>query len=328
MTTSSSWDFGLTSATLSAVVAENLGILAAGGTLASNDLTTIQRRLNMVAKQLGRSDGAPGIKVHHRQRVTLVLAKGQQTYSIGPASGDARASLSVYRTTLSADEAALQTTLSITSNTDTTTYPGTTGTMTASDIVGIELNDGTVHWSTISGTPASTMDVASGIASVASAGNYVWWFTSRAQRLAHIESITLRNENYNETPLTIYTDAREYSEGVVDKYADGMPTAVLVEPLRIATRLTFNSQPNDVTQQVIITGFYPAEDYDNASGTDDIAFPQEAFRFLAWEVTFDLHAAYGVTWTPAMDRARNEARSMYFNLYPENSVEYFRGTGV
>ena len=328
MASSGSYDFSLTSANLAAVVAENLGILAAGGTLASADLTTIQRRLNMVAKTLqGRSDGSPGLKIHTRQRVTLVLAKGQQSYLIGPASGDARSSTALYRTTLSADEAALQTTLSITSNTDTTTYPGSTGTMTASDIVGIELNDGTVHWSTISGTPASTMDIASGIASAASAGRYVYWFTSRAQRLVHVDSVTLRNKEYTETPLDVYTDVRQYDLGVTDKYSDGTPTAVLIEPLRLNTRLTFNSQPIDVTDQIIITGYYPAEDYDNASGTDDLAFPQEAFRYLGWEVTFELHPAYGVTWTPSMDRARMEARSMYFSLNPENVSASFQTGG-
>lgn len=323
MTTSLSYDFSLTSANLAAIVGENLGILAAGATLASADLTTIQRRLNMVAKQLGPSDGAPGLKVHSRQRVTLALAKGQQSYLVGPASTDSRSSTAMYRTTISADEAAAQTTISITSNTDTTTYPGTTGTMTAADIVGIELNDGTIQWTTISGTPASTMDIASGLTSAAAAGNYVFWFTSRAQRLVNVEAAYLRNENRTDTELRVYTDLRQYELAVTDKYADGAPTAILVEPGRINTKITCDSQPTDVTQQIVLVGFYPQEDYDSATGADDLAFPQEAFRYLAWEVTFELHPAYGVEWTTAMDKARMEARSMYFNLNPENVVAFF-----
>jgi hypothetical protein len=96
-----------------------------------------------------------------------------------------------------------------------------------------------------------------------------------------------------------------------------------VEPLRLNTRLTFNSQPIDVTDQIIVTGFYPQEDYDNASGTDDLAFPQEAFRFLCWEVTFESAPAFGVMWTQAMEKARTESRQMYLNLNPENVIAYF-----
>lgn len=323
MATSLSWDFGLTSAGLAAVAFENLGVLAAGGTVGTNDLTTAQRRLNLIVKQFqGRSDGAPGLKIHTRQRVALVLASGQQSYLIGPASGDSRSTTALGRTTVSSAYAS-GTSLSVTALTDTTTYPGTTITMTAADIIGVQLNDGTVAWTTISAAASSPITLGGGLASAAAAGNYVYWFTSRAQRLVHVEAATLRNSTYNEMPLTVYTDVRQYELGVADKYADGQPTAILVEPLRLNTRITLNSQPTDVTQQIILTGYYPAEDYDSATGADDIAFPQEALRFLGWELSFELAPSYGVSWTPAMDKARMESRQMYFNLNPESVVASF-----
>lgn len=328
MTTSSSWDFGLTSAGVAAVAFENLGVLAAGGTVGSNDLTTAQRRLNLIAKQYqGRSDGAPGLKIHTRQRVSLVVAKGQQSYLVGPAATDARSTLQLGRTTVSSAYAS-GTSLNVAALTDTTSYPGTTITMTAADFIGVELNDGTVSWTTISAAASSPITLGGALASAAAIGRYVYWFTSRAQRLVHLEAAVLRSSGGQDTPLRVYTDVREYELGNVDKGADGTPTALLFEPLRLNTKVTLNTQPTDVTQQIVLTGFYPAEDYDNASGTDDIAFPQEALRFLAWELSFELAPAYGVMWTQAMDKARSEARSMYLNLNPENSVEYFRGTGV
>jgi hypothetical protein len=198
--------------------------------------------------------------------------------------------------------------------------------MTASDIIGIQLNDGTIHWSTISGTPASTADIAAGIASAASAGNYVWWFTSRAQRFPVIESAVLRDQNRVDTPLAVYRDAREYDVGVADKYADGTPTTILVEPLRIATRVSLDSQPTDVTDTIVLTALYPAEDYD--ATTNDIAFPQEALRFLSWELAFEIHPAFGATWTPGMEKLRTEARMSWMNLNPEVSNLYFQAGGV
>ena len=322
MATSGSYNFSLTAAQLIAAAYEDLGVIAPGGTVATADSTMALQRINIIVKQLqGESDLMPGVKVHTRQRITLLLAKGQQTYLIGPASTDARASTAVGRTTISADEASGQTVLSITSNTDITSYPGTTITMTASDFIGIELNDGTIHWTTISGTPGATATVAVAITAAAIAGNYVWWFTARAQRFPVIEAAVLRDENYKDTPIEIYTVPQEYELGVADKYADGTPTAMLVEPLRITTRVTLNSQPTDVTQMIVLTVLYPAEDYD--ATTDDIAFPQEAFRYLSWELAFSLAPSVG-RWTPEMEQNRKEARAMYAALNPENSVLYFQ----
>lgn len=322
MATSGSFDYSRTAAQLIAGVYEDLGAISVGATVAAADEAMALSRLNYIAKQYqGKSDGAPGIKVHTRQRVTLMLAKGQQSYLVGPASSDARASTAVGRTTISAAEAGGQTVLSITSNTDTTTYPGTTITMTASDIIGIELDAGTIHWSTISGTPGATATIADALASAAAAGNYVWWFTSRAQRFPVIESAVLRDENYNDTPIDIYTVVQQYEQAVASKYADGTPTCMLVEPLRIATRVTFNSQPTDVTKTIVMTVLYPSEDYDAAA--NDIAYPQEAIRFLHWELAFALAPSLG-HWTDVMEKNRNEARAMYLNLNPENSVLYFQ----
>lgn len=327
MATSGSWDYGLTAANIIDMAVENIGVLNSGGTIVAADQTLALRRLNVIAKMYqGKSDNSPGLKIHTRQRITLMLAKGQQSYLIGPASTDARASTAIGRTTISANEAAGQTVLSITSNTDTTTYPGTTITMTASDIVGIELDDGTIQWTTISGTPAATMTVGVALTGAAAAGNYVWWFTSRAQRFPVLESAVLRNENYNDIPLSVYKDAIQYDMGVVDKYADGTPTSILFEPLRIATRITLGSQPTDVTDTIVLTALYPSEDYD--ATTNDIAYPQEAFRFLSWELSFEIHPAFGVTWTAAMEKLRQEARAEWMNLNPENSFLYFRPGGL
>jgi hypothetical protein len=322
MATSGSWNYSLTAADIIKAAYQDLGVVTPGGTVGSDDSTMAMTRLNMLVKQWqGNSDLAPGMKVHTRQRITLFLAKGQQTYLVGPASTDARSSTSVGRTTLSAAEAASQTTLSITSNTDTTTYPGTTITMASGDIIGIQLDDGTLHWDTITGTPSTTADVTTGLASGAASGNYVWWFTSRAQRFPLIESAVLRDSNLTDSPLTVYTEAREYDLGVSDKYADGTPTAILVEPLRIATRITLNSQPTDVTDQIVLTALYPAEDYDSTS--DDIAFPQEWFAALSWELAFRLSPSVG-RWTREMELNRQSALLMARSVNPENSVLYFQ----
>lgn len=292
--------------------------------MASADSATTLVRLNLVAKQYGIPSSGMNIQPIQRQRVTMVLAKGQQSYLIGPATTDSRASTLVGRTTISADEANGQTTISITSNTDSTSYPGTTITMANSDFVGIELDDGTVHWTTISGTPGATMTIAAQITAAATAGNYVWWFTARAQRLIHVESAVLRDENFNDTPLDVYRTVQAYESGVASKQSDGAPTCILIEPLRINTRVTLNSQPTDVTDTIVLTGWYQQEDYDAAA--NDIAFPQEALRFLVLETAFSLSSTYRGPnkWGVDEEQQRLEAKKTFLSMNPETCDLYFQ----
>ena len=324
MATSGSWDYSLTAANIVDMAVENLGILHSGGTIVAADQTLALRRLNVIAKQFqGVADKAQGLKIHTRQRITLVLAKGQQSYLIGPASTDARASTQVGRTTIDVAEAAGQTVISVAATSDTTSYPGTTLTMTASDIIGIEQTSGVIFWSTVSSISAGdTVTIASGLDSAAAVGRHVYWFTSRAQRFPHLEAAVLRTDAFQDTPLIVYRDVQSYELGVVDKNQDEDPTSILVEPLRIATRVTFDTQPDDMGKTVVITALYPAEDYD--ATTDDIAFPQEWLRPLAWEVSFEIAPAFGAQWTPAMEQLRQESLQTARQLNPDTADLYFQ----
>ena len=321
MTTSASWDYSLTAANIITMALEDINVLEAGETVDSDDSTVALRALNALVKQWqGSADMAPGLKVHTRQRITLFLAKDQYQYVVGPGSSDARSSTAYGRTTLSADEAASQTVLSITSNTDTTTYPGTTVTMTASDIIGIVLNDGTIQWTTISGTPTTTATVADALTGAASSGNYVYWFTSRAQRFVDIEAAALRDANGIDTHLDVFTDVGEYEQSP-QKDADGDPTAILIEPLRTQTRVTLNFAPQDVTKQLRLTVIYPSEDYDATS--DDIAYPQEWLAALEWELAFRLAPKFGKPWSQTHEANHARAIAIARQLNPQSTRAFY-----
>lgn len=324
MTTSSSWNYSVTAAQIIQAVLENLGRFQPGETVTASDSALILQRLNFVVKMLqGNADMSQGLKVWTRQRIGLFLNKGQQSYLIGPAATDAKASTQFGITTISADEAAAQTTLSVTAITDTTNYPGTTVTMTAADIIGIVLNDGTIQWTTITSTgtgPFTVVIPASGLTSAASAGNKVYWFTSRAQRFPELEFAVLRNSDHIDVSLDVYTDVQQY-EALADKTADGDPVAILVEPLRLNTRITTDFQPTDVTKQIILTAFYPAEDY--TSSANDIAFPQEFFARLEWETTMAVAPAFEVAWTQAMQANYQKATAISNQLNPQNTSAHF-----
>ena len=280
----------------------------------------------------GSSDLGLGMTVYSRQRIWLFLARLQQRYLIGPASTDARSTTTPGRTTIRLAEAAGQTVLDITALTDTTTDPGSTVTIANSDIIGVQTDDSTgddIFWSTISANsstgPTVTLAAALPTGRPAAAGNYVWWFTSRAQRFPYCEAAVLRTSGYTDTELTVYNDVLEYELGVADKYADGQPTAIMIEPLRVATRVTLNSQPTDVTSQIVLTVRYPQEDYDATS--NDIALPQEGMAALAWELAFRCAPAMQVPWTALMQKNYDNALGLYRRLNPEMSTAYFECGG-
>ena len=329
MATSGSYNYSVSALTVIQKSLEDLQVVQEGESPTAAQLAKALVSLNMLVKQhQGLEFGAPGQKVHSRQRVNLFMAVGQQTYLIGPGSSDARAAVAIGRTTIDVAEASGQTTLSVAETTDTTTDPTSSKAMATSDIIGVELDDGTIHWSTISSISAGdTVTIADATSDTAAVGNYVWWFTARAQRFPHIESAVIRDENRNDVPLTIYRTQAEYDEGVPSKYQDGRPTCILVEPLLTQTRVTLDAQPTDITDTIVLTVLYPAEDYDASEGSDTLAFPQEAYRFFSWELAFDLSAWAG-HWTQQMEMNRQEARSLYLNLNPEVSNAYYQPGGL
>ena len=77
-------------------------------------------------------------------------------------------------TTLSADSAASDTTLTVTSITG----------FSNADQIGIELDDGSVDWTTINGAPSgTTITITTGVTTAASSGNRVYGYTASSQRV-------------------------------------------------------------------------------------------------------------------------------------------------
>lgn len=323
MATSGSWDFSLTAAQLIQAAYEDMGAIQPGIAVATAQSDLGLSRLNMIAKQEQGSINAPGLRIWTRQRITMLMAAGQQTYTIGPAATDSRASLQMGRTTVSTAYVS-GTSLAVMAVTDTTSYPGTTISMTSADFIGVELDNGTIAYTTLNGTPGSSpVTLTAGFSSAAAAGRRVWWFTARAQRFPAIEAAVLRDANMKDVQLGIFRTVEQYDAWVADKYADSDPTTILVEPLRLNTRITLDAQPVATTIQkmLVLTVLYPAEDYD--ATTNDIAFPQEYFLFLKWRLMREL-SHLGKPWTAEMIASYNETMSFAKQLNPEVSNAYFQ----
>lgn len=250
------------------------------------------RTLNLQVKQWqGTSDKFPGLKVWTRQRLNLFFAIGQARYLVGPASSDDRAAAAQVVTTLGANKAA---------NATSVTVASTTG-MTAADAIGIVLSDGTLGWTTISSVDSATgLTLPANSVGAAGSGAIVFTYTAKAQRFVELESASLRDWSNPsqpiDIPIEVYTDVQQY-ESVTQKLAPGDPTAILVEPQRLNTAVTLNFAAANVYKTLRLTVIYPSEDYDDATGADDIAYPQEYFAALEWELARRCAPKFGRVWT-------------------------------
>lgn len=309
MSTSGSFDYSVTATNVLTEALEIIGVLAVGQTIDSNDQTTCLRSLNMMVKQWsGNFDFAPGLKAFSRKRGFVFLQSGQSSYSLGP-SGD-NATLTYIKTTLSTDEALGSTSLSLTS---------TTG-MSASDKIGIVQNDGSIHWTTISGTPGAPTTIATGLASAASSGNVVFTYTTKLIRPLYIEEAVLRDVDGNDSPLDPMT-LGQY-ENIAVKTADGQPGYYYYENSLTNGTLYLDYEPSDTTRVIRLTFMAPAEDYDAAA--NDIAYPQEWYSAISYGLAKLISPKFESKWTELMENNYQTALSMARSSYAENSDMFFQ----
>ncbi len=320
MSTSGSWNFSMTAADVIQTAYEDTGYVVPGGTVDTPSLTMALARLNQIVKQWqGRADHFPGLKVWTRQRLTLFPVAGQARYLIGPAATDDRATASPVVTLLTANKVA---------NATSVTVSDTTG-MTAGDQIGFvtSAGNGAIGWTTISVVGSATsLTLPSNTVAAANANSVVYTYTNKAQRFVDMEVVKLRDWSVPTQPIDIdvgvYTDVGQY-EAVTQKLAPGDPISVLVEPQRLNTAVTCNFASVNMFKALRMTVIYPAEDYDSATGADDIAYPQEWYAALSWELAFRLAPSLG-QWTQLMQDNRVNALNMAISLNPDNTSACFQ----
>lgn len=314
MPTSGTYNYSVTALQIITSAAEDIGVIANGQSLDPNDLATMLRTLNLLAKQWqGTSDKFPGLKVWTRQRLILYFVSGQSRYLVGPNSTDDRASVAQVVTTLTANKAA---------NATSVTVGDTTG-MTAADQIGFVTTTGTLSWTTIFSVDSATgLTLPANSVPAAAANAVVFTYTAKAQRFVDLETVVLRDWSSPtqpiDIPVEIYTDVTQY-ENVTQKLAPGDPTAILFEPQRLNTAITLNFAAANVYKTLRMSVMYPAENYDNVTGADDISFPQEYFAALEWELARRSAPKFGRQWTEDLKQHWSIAVQEGVNFNPENT---------
>lgn len=275
MSTSGSADFTRTRNQIITEAYQLLNVYGADEALTDPDLAFGNSRLNSMIKAWQ----AMGINLWTYEEAVIFLSS-LPTYTLGT-NGDKSCLLSDFvETTLSGDEAASQTVLSVTSSTG----------MTALDIIGIVLDDNTIHWTTVVSVDSATqVTVTSGLASVAASGNQVFTYTSTLYRPLKIHSIRRHGSNGIETPL--YPISRQEYFDLSNKTNSGVPNEFYYDPKLNAGKLYIYQAPSDVTTYLRATISRSFEDFDDADNTPD--FPQEWLDAIIYNLALRMAPAFG-----------------------------------
>jgi len=157
--------------------------------------------------------------------------------------------------------------------------------------------------------------IATGLASIAAAGNYVYFYTTPlAFKPLEVLYASLRDPDaIDRVHFPIPRDIDLYNM-IADKTQTGLPGMCWYEPKILTGILTFDRAFDTFYDVVRLLTLSPADDLD--ATTDNLAFPAEAFAALGWELGMRLCPKFGKQWTPDMQKAYDVAVGSfrYINL--------------
>jgi hypothetical protein len=248
--------------------------------------------------------GTYGLHLWERKYAVVFPQLNQGTFvlgGLGPAGDHAALSSPIGSgyvvTTLASAAANGATTLSVTSVNSglNTAGAGVTAISNAYNI-GIQLDGGTVQWTTVSGAPSgTTVTLAAGLTGGASAGNYVYCYQTKLFKPMRIKDGFLRQKpdqtvNYNDVPVKIIS--REEYNRFGGKGAPGTPVQLFYDPQ--ATSGNLYLYPTFVTCNMVLFIEFekPIEDITNSGDNFDI--PPEWMMALRTNLAYWIAPEYEV----------------------------------
>jgi len=281
MARSGSYDFTVTRDNIIEGALRLLGFLGEAQSPTSDQLTQCGRALNLMI----RAWQAKGIALWKNIECVLFVQADQVKYRLGSTMqstyGDYACLFTDYvQTTISADEAAAQTTISATSETG----------VTNGDFLGVETDNGDIHWSTQNGVPAgSGLTLATGLDYAASAGNYIYsGFAAIIQRPLEIVQAWRRTSDENDTPIDVIS-VDEYRR-LTTKTNEADPTTIAPEYLLDDMNVYLWPEPNDMKTRIHLVLKYMFEDFDAEANNPD--FPVEWHEAIQYNLAIRLAAEY------------------------------------
>lgn len=275
-----------------------------------NDCT---RKLNLLIKQWqGRADFAPGLKVWTRKVGHLFLSSSTGQYTLSASS--VGWAYNPVQTVSTATVAAAGTAVPVSSLSG----------MTVGDHVGVVLDSGVLFWTTIASFGTLTINLTDALPTQSGTGNTVFTYTTTPQFPLIIETVSLRDNTFNDTPVNIL-QRKDYDflPNKVNPSNTGDPTAILYETnINYGTLYTDIAASNDTSKHLVITFMETVQDIVN--NTDTPYYPQEWYRPLIWGLSKECAPMFNAKWTPEMQSNHDDALGIAKHKDPEISTMYFQ----
>jgi len=246
-----------------------LGALRAGGTPSADEITDATVAINIMVKAWQ----AYGLQLWVIKQATLIPTNGGLTYSLGDNASDNHASLDVGKTEMRVAGITNDTVVEVDSTTD----------MVALDTIGLVLDDGTIHWTTISSvTDSDTVVITTGLASGAAIDNNIYFYTNKIVRPNELLELYRRDyDSVVDVPLIRLSRTDFFT--LSDKDTTGTPVNYYYDPqLTSAVLHVWPTAGNTFTSNSVFIANIkkPFDDLDNAN--DDFEFPQEWYEAIVY----------------------------------------------
>lgn len=274
MATSGTVSFSSTRDTIIRDAFRILTLRKLSGILEPEDMENAGRSLN----ELITSWQAEGFGAWLERDITLHLAYETTSYSIG--SAGTNASLTTYKTAIA----------TAASETDTTITVDDDANIADNDYIGIQLDDDTMQWTTVNGTPTSnvvTLDDA--LTDDVAVDNVVYNYTTKANRPLEIYNAWIRDSSDVDIPVRIGSKW-EYNAYTSKTSTGSYPIFMYYDPLMTSGVIHVYPAPTDLTYRLMMTAKVPIDIF-SAYG-DEPHFPQEWMRALKWNLANDLLPEY------------------------------------
>ena len=270
--------------------------------------------LNLLVKQWqGRADFAPGLKVWTRKTGHLFLRAFTGQYNINSALAG-----------WTNDDYDQTYTTTATAAAGTAVYVQSLSGVVVGDKVGIALDTGDLFWSTVDSLGTLIINLSTPLPSSSAAGNIVFSYTNTPIQPLLVETATLRDQYYTDTPLNLL-QRRDYDflPNKVSPNNYGDPTAILYENgLTTGNLFTDIAGSNDVSKHIVLTYMETIQDFVN--NTDTPYYPQEWYLPLCWGLAKQCAPMFNAKWTPEMESNYNDALGIAKHKDPEIETRYFQ----
>jgi hypothetical protein len=261
---------------------ENLRAVAFGEDIETEQVSSLLRTFNIAIK----SFQAQTLALWTWRHAALFLTKDTAGYLLGPTGSNAAETY--VATTLAVDAAASDAVVTLTS---------TTG-INDGDYIGIVLDDGGVHWSTINAAAGTT--ISSGLPSDAAAGNTVFAYTTKIERPLEIKDVRLLRLTGDEKPCNVIPMS-EYNAYPI-KNTSSEVVNVAYEPL--VGNALIHVWPLNAVSTEVLKFQYKKPTATVTSFEDVVSFPADCYNALVLEITSKLAPKYGTPMAEMRDWER------------------------